>query len=235
MAHDFLVLSLLFLLPGCLIWHARPDLRPLLKRMALISTPFAATERLFYPTYWTPKFLFDLADHIGFGIEDVLFVIGLGAFTSTAYAVVFRRTPAPSGAPRGALLGRALVTLVLALSLVGLMLAAGVPILYASVAAMLAVAGGIVVLRPDMALPSLLGALLSAAIYLGLCLVFAALVPGVFERTWRPSVLLPGMTLLGVPLDEILYGLGAGFAATAFPPWAIGFRYAPLRHAGRER
>ncbi|WP_437590171.1 hypothetical protein [Sorangium sp. So ce1000] len=57
-------------------------------------------------------------------------------------------------------------------------------------------------------------------------LVVAALVPGVFERTWRPSVLLPGRALLGVPLDEILYGLGAGFAATVFPAWAFGFRYA---------
>lgn len=232
MTHDFLVLSLLFLLPGCLVWLARPDLRPLLKRMALFSIPFAATERLFYPVYWRPKFLLDLADHIGFGVEDVLFVVGLGAFTSTAYAVALRRTPVP-GALRGWLPGRGVLAIVLALSLVGLLLAARVPILYASVAVMVALAGVILVMRPDMALPSVLGALLSAAIYLGLCVAFAALVPGVFERAWRPSVLLPGKALLGVPLDEILYGLGAGFAATAFPPWAFRFRYARLGSAGR--
>jgi hypothetical protein len=85
----------------------------------------------------------------------------------------------------------------------------------------LALLGG----RRDLVVPSLVGAVLSGGVYLGLCLVFAALVPGVFERTWRPSVLFPGTTILGVPLDEILYGLGAGFAATVFPAWAFGLEY----------
>ncbi|WP_437577579.1 lycopene cyclase domain-containing protein [Sorangium sp. So ce887] len=229
MTHEFLLLSLLFLLPGGVIWLARPDLRSLMKRMALASLPFVATERLFYPSYWTPKFLFDLADRIGFGIEDVLFVAGLSAFSSTAYAVVFRRAPVPCAAPGARPWLRAAAGIALALAAAGALLAAGVPVLYASVAAMGAVTAALLATRRDLIVPSLLGALLSATVYLGLCLVFAALVPGVFERTWRPSALLPGKALLGVPLDEILYGLGAGLAATVFPAWAFGFRYG---HAG---
>ncbi|WP_437485279.1 lycopene cyclase domain-containing protein [Sorangium sp. So ce1014] len=229
MTHEFLLLSLLFLLPGGVIWLARPDLRSLMKRMALASLPFVAAERLFYPSYWTPKFLFDLADRIGFGIEDVLFVAGLSAFSSTAYAVVFRRAPVPCAAPGARPWLRAAAGIALALAAAGALLAAGVPVLYASVAAMGAVTAALLATRRDLIVPSLLGALLSATVYLGLCLVFAALVPGVFERTWRPSALLPGKALLGVPLDEILYGLGAGLAATVFPAWAFGFRYG---HAG---
>ncbi|WP_233561368.1 lycopene cyclase domain-containing protein [Sorangium cellulosum] len=247
MTHEFLLLSLLFLLPGGVIWLARPDLRALMRRTALASLPFAATERLFYPAYWTPKFLFDLADRIGFGVEDLLFLIGLSAFSSTAYAIVFRRTPVPCAPPatqatpatptwsrsaRPWLRAAAVVALVLALA--GALLAAGVPILYAAVAAMAAAAAALLVARGDLLVPSLLGALLSAALYLGLCLVFAALVPGVFARTWRPSVLLPGRALLGVPLDEILYGLGAGFAATVFPAWAFDFMYAKAARAARR-
>ncbi|WP_437600013.1 lycopene cyclase domain-containing protein [Sorangium sp. So ce590] len=229
MTHEFLLLSLLFLLPGGVIWLARPDLRSLMKRMALASLPFAATERLFYPSYWTPKFLFDLADRIGFGIEDVLFVAGLSAFSSTAYAVVFRRAPVPCAAPGARPWLRAAAGIALALAAAVALLAAGVPVLYAAVAAMGAVAVALLATRRDLIVPSLLGALLSATVYLCLCLVFAALVPGVFERTWRPSALLPGKALLGVPLDEILYGLGAGLVATVFPAWAFGFRYG---HAG---
>ncbi|WP_437307012.1 lycopene cyclase domain-containing protein [Sorangium sp. So ce388] len=246
MKHEFLLLSLLFLVPGVVIWHVRPDLRALMKRMALASTPFAATERLFYPEYWTPKFLFDLADRIGFGVEDVLFLAGLSAFASTAYAVVFRRAPVSCSPPaarpwlraarpwsrldrpwlRAARPWlRAAAAIAGALAAARALLAAGVPVLYAAVAAMMAVAAALLAARGDLLVPTVLGALLSAAIYLGLCLVFAALVPGVFERTWRPSVLLPGRALLGVPLDEILYGLGAGFAATVFPAWAFEFRY----------
>ncbi|WP_437734365.1 lycopene cyclase domain-containing protein [Sorangium sp. So ce1335] len=244
MAHEFLVLSLLFLVPGGVVWLARPDLRGLMKRVALASLPFAATERLFYPAYWTPKFLFDLADTIGFGVEDVLFLVGLSAFSSTAYAVVLRRTPVPRASPAapGAAARtwwRAAAAIALTLAAAGALLAAGVPILYAAVAAMAGVAAALLAARADLLVPSLLGALLSAAIYLGLCLVFAALVPGVFARTWRPSVLLPGRALLGVPLDEILYGLGAGFAGTVFPAWAFDFRYAkaarPAPRAGWRR
>ncbi|WP_437834142.1 lycopene cyclase domain-containing protein [Sorangium sp. So ce1153] len=247
MKHEFLLLSLLFLLPAGVIWHVRPDLRALMKRMALASTPFAATERLFYPEYWTPKFLFDLADRIGFGVEDVLFLAGLSAFASTAYAVVFRRAPVPCSPPPARPWSRldrpwsrldrpwlraarpwlrAAAAIASALAAARALLAVGVPVLYAAVAAMMAVAAALLAARGDLLVPTVLGALLSAAVYLGLCLVFAALVPGVFERTWRPSVLLPGRALLGVPLDEILYGLGAGFAATVFPAWAFEFRYA---------
>lgn len=237
MTHEFLLLSLLFLVPGGVIWRARPDLRGLMRRVALASLPFAATERLFYPAYWRPKFLFDLADRIGFGVEDVLFLIGLSAFSSTAYAVVLRRTPVPRSSPEGPAATptssrsarpwlRASAVIALMLAAAGALLAAGVPILYAAVAAMIAIAAALLAARADLIVPGLLGALLSAAIYLGVCLVFAALVPGVFARTWRPSVLLPGRAVLGVPLDEILYGLGAGFAATVLPAWAFDFRFA---------
>ncbi|KYF78241.1 hypothetical protein BE11_32225 [Sorangium cellulosum] len=246
MTHEFLLLSVLFLAPAGAIWLARPDLRALMRRTALASLPFAATERLFYPAYWTPKFLFDLADRIGFGVEDVLFLTGLSAFSSTAYAVVFRRTPVPCARPASPSTPtaaptwlraarpwlRAAAAIALVLALAGALLAAGVPILYAAVAAMAAVAAALLAARGDLLVPSLLGALLSATVYLCLCLVFAALVPGVFARTWRPSVLLPGRALLGVPLDEVLYGLGAGFAATVFPAWAFDFRYAKAARAG---
>ncbi|WP_437609698.1 lycopene cyclase domain-containing protein [Sorangium sp. So ce834] len=302
MTYEFLLLSVLFLLPGIAIWVARPDLRSLMKRAAVASLPFAATERLFYPTYWTPKFLFDLADRFGFGVEDLLFIVGLSAFSSTAYAVVFRRALVPCAAPgaprtrpwlraartqpglrartrpglraaaartrpglraartrpwlraartrpglRAAAARarpwlraaarpwlRAAAGVALALATAGALLAAGVPVLYAAVVAMIAVTAALVGARRDLLVPGLLGALLSAALYLGLCLVFAALVPGVFERTWRPSVLLPGRTLLGVPVDEILYGLGAGLAATVFPAWAFGLRYAKAPSADRR-
>ncbi|MCY1073607.1 lycopene cyclase domain-containing protein [Archangium lansingense] len=230
MTYEFLVMALLFLVPGALIWLVRVDLRGLMRRAALASLPFAATEWLFYPEYWTPRFLFGLADRIGFGLEDVLFVAGLGAFSSCAYAVAFRQTVVPRS--RGLHpWRRAAGGIVATLAMAGLLLAVGVPILYASVAAMVACTLGVLGMRQDLLLPSLLGAAVSGVIYLGLCLVFELLVPGVFERTWRPSLLLRG-AFLGVPLDELLYGAGAGLAATAFPAWAFELAFAPLPSRG---
>ena len=227
MAHEFLVLACLFLVPGLLVWFARPDLRGLMKRAVLLSLPFATTEWLFYPEYWRPRFLFDLADTLGFGLEDVLFVSGLGAFSSTAYAVAFRRTVVAHGPP-GRPWRRGLGAILLVLGTAGALVAVGVPILYASVLAMVGGTGAVLAVRPDLRHPSLWGAGVSVLIYLGLCLVFEGLVPGVFERTWRPSLLLRG-TLLGVPLDELLYGFGAGLCATAFPAWIFGLGFTARR------
>lgn len=55
--------------------------------IGLLSLPFATTEWMFYPDYWAPKFLFDLVDIIGFGIEDFLFVSALGVSSSSAWFV----------------------------------------------------------------------------------------------------------------------------------------------------
>ncbi|WP_434382342.1 lycopene cyclase domain-containing protein [Melittangium boletus] len=225
MRHEFLVLSVLFLVPGALFAWARPDLRGLMARSVLFALPFATTEWLFYPAYWTPRFLFDLADHLGFGIEDVLFVAGLAAFASTGYAVVFRRAVVSRGR-RVRPVWRAVGALGGVLGLAGLAHALGAPILYASVGAMVVGAAALLGVRRDLLGPGLLGGLVSVALYLVLCLVFARLVPGVFERTWRPSLLLAGR-FLGVPWDELLYGFGAGVAATAFPAWAFGLGFVP--------
>jgi hypothetical protein len=227
MTHDYLVLALLFLLPGALIWFLRVDLRGLMRGAALMSLPFATTEWLFYPEYWAPKFLFDLADRIGFGIEDVLLVAGLAAFGSTAYAVAFRRTVMPLGS-RSPAWRRGVGAVVAVLAMAALLLGVGVPILYASVIAMLSLTVAVLGVRRDLVAPSLLGSGVTVVIYFGLCVLFESLMPGeAVERIWKPSLFLKGR-LLGVPLDELLYGLGAGFASTAFPAWAFGLRFVPL-------
>ena len=81
-----------------LIWAARPDLRRVIACVMPFSLPFACTEFLFYPSYWEPAFLFDLGRRMGFGIEDIIFVTGLAAFTTTAYACGFNRAYGPHGA-----------------------------------------------------------------------------------------------------------------------------------------
>ena len=92
MKYDFLILTLIFWIPGILIYALRFDLRRIIHLMAAFSLPFALTEWLFYPEYWEPTFIFDLIHVVGFGIEDILFVTGLAAFTSTVYAFFSGKT-----------------------------------------------------------------------------------------------------------------------------------------------
>ncbi|HEU4405813.1 MAG TPA: lycopene cyclase domain-containing protein [Polyangiaceae bacterium] len=227
LAYDFLALALLCLAPGALAWALRPDLRPAMARSALAALPFAPTERLFYPTYWSPRFLFDLVETIGFGVEDLIFLAGLAAFTTAAYPFAFRRALVPRGPPsarRAFARAGAVVALTLGAGLA--LVALGLPAIYACLAAMAGAALAVVLRRPDLLAPSLLGGLVSALVYGAICLLYEALFPGVFRRVWHTEHFL-GRFLLGLPLEELLYGWAAGSAASAFAPFAFGFGFAP--------
>jgi hypothetical protein len=227
--YEFLVLSILFLAPGALVFARRPDLRPLMRWAALASLPFALTERWFYPEYWSPRFLFDLIDVLGFGIEDVIFVVALGAFTTTAYAFVFQRRLEPRGdrSTHRRLRNTALLVLaVLALALSLLWL--GLPMLFATVAAELLGAAAMVLLRRDLLTPVLLGGLIVTLVYGLLCAIFAQLIPGVFERIWHTEALI-GRAIVGVPLEELLYAFASGAIATAAFPFVRDEAYRAAR------
>jgi hypothetical protein len=185
MTYNFLILSLLFLIPGTIIFMLRSDLRIVIAIMALCSIPFAFTESLFYPSYWEPKFLFDLADRIGFGIEDVLFVIGLSAFTSTAYPffcgacyealgdvnpwAIFKRC--------AAIMGTTFVLIIIVMLL-------DIEMIYGSFGIMLGISAFIGLCRKDLIVPGLFGGLISMFVYSLLSLGFAWLIPGVYNLAW---------------------------------------------------
>ena len=223
--YNFLVLCALFALPAATIFALRPDLRKILKVTIPASLPFAATEFLFYPSYWRPKFLFDLADRIGFGIEDILFVISLGALTSTLYPFATRRTTELPVQKRAAEIARrAVIPLVTALVATALLHALGVRMIYGSCWIMAGVTTAVLILRRDLILPALAGAALTSLVYGGLCLVLAAIIPGVFELAWNMAQ-FSNVFVLGVPLEELLYAASTGAVGTVFYPYVTGARF----------
>ncbi|MBW1892641.1 MAG: hypothetical protein JRI91_02940 [Deltaproteobacteria bacterium] len=200
-------------------------MREVIHVMALCSIPFAFTERFFYPSYWEPVFLFDLADKIGFGIEDLLFVIGLSAFTSTTYAFFFgvgycmiNKFSLLSVIFKGlTVLGSAFLLIVLVALL-------NIEMIYGSFGIMLGISCFIFMARKDLLIPSLIGGILSTTVYSSLCLCLNALVPGVFKLTWHTDQFL-NIFILGIPLEELIYGFAAGMIATAFYPYAFSKRF----------
>lgn len=224
-SYPFLVLSLLLLVPGGVIWALRRDLRGVMGWMALASLPFALTEWLFYPDYWSPPFLWGLVEVLGFGVEDVLFVVGLGAFSSTAYAFAFQqRYTAEAVVWRGVAArgGGLLGGIFLGVAAVAWL---GAPMIYGALVLMGLGVGVMVWRRPELGAPSVAGCVIVAAVYTGLCLVFEALLPGVFATYWHTEALFDRFTL-GVPVEEVLYAGASGASATAFYPFVTGRRLA---------
>ncbi len=228
-AYNFLILCALFAVPAAGIFVLRADLRRILKFTVPASLPFAATEFLFYPSYWRPKFLFDLADRIGFGIEDVLFVTSLGALTSTLYPFVTRHTTALPEAPggRSELARRAIVPLLTALGATAILHLLGVRMIYGCCLIMAVIGVAILAVRRDLIIPALAGAALTTAVYGALCLILGAIIPGVFDLAWNTEQ-FSNVAVLGVPLEELLYAASSGFVGTIFYPYVTGARFVRL-------
>ncbi len=232
MTYNFLVLSLLFLIPGALIFLLRPDLRSLLGVTALLSLPFATTEFLFYPTYWEPQTLFNLVPRIGFGIEDVLFVTGLGMLTSGIYPTASGRRFLWPGGPRVMLTRRTFLRLGAlfggAAAAVAVAALADIAMIYAAPVIMIAAAFFIALRRRDLAVPVLAGGTLTLAVYAVLSLIFALLIPDVFELDWHTDAFL-NRFVLGIPLEELIYGFTSGLIGSVLVPYLSGGSFAAAR------
>jgi hypothetical protein len=232
-AHNFLILCGLFAVLPAFIFVVRADLRKIMAVTVPASLPFAATEFLFYPSYWRPKFLFDLADRIGFGLEDLLFVSSLGALTSTLYPFATRHTTElPPRSKSGlALVRRAAIPLFVALLATAVLYFLGVRMIYGSCLIMAGVTAAILVVRRDLIVPAFTGAALTCVVYGALCLVFAAIIPRVFELAWNMEK-FSNVFLLGVPLEELLYAASTGLVGTVFYPYVTGARFVGLPRRG---
>jgi hypothetical protein len=226
--YNFLILCVLFALPPLFIYGLRADLRRPMAVTALFALPFGLTESWFYPEYWRPRFLFDLADRIGFGIEDLLFVAVLGAFTTTVYPFVARRRFVALHSPDARLRWRRpLLVMASALLIVLVLRVLGIPAIYGACAAMIGVTAVMLGVRSDLVRPCLVGGCWTLLVYGVLCQLFQWILPGVFELAWNTK-LLSNQYILGVPLEELLYGFCAGFSGAAVYPFFRNQRLEPL-------
>jgi hypothetical protein len=223
--YDFLILSLLFMIPGFVIYIMRRDLRKVIITMTLIAIPFAFTETFFYPVYWNPKFIFDLGDKIGFGIEDFMFVMGLAAFTSTCYAFIFKKKYIRVvNYSLNIFLYRCFMIVFIILLFLFLSHLIKIHIIYTSVGLMILIPCFITIKRHDLLLPAILGGLLSVLAYFFLCKIYQFIYPKVFTDIWNTGELL-NIFLLGVPLEEIIYGFSAGFSGTIIYPYIFNYKF----------
>ncbi|MCX7727402.1 MAG: lycopene cyclase domain-containing protein, partial [Chitinispirillaceae bacterium] len=184
--------------------------------MGLCSIPFAFTEWMFYPSYWQPKFLWNLADKIGFGIEDLIFVTGLGGLTATIYPFSFaKKLMSEDKTHLKATIIRLFFVFLITALLVFLIFILKIPMIYGAVAIMLLTSFFIILKRKDLFLPSLLGGILTCFIYIVICLIFSLIFKEAFKNVWHGDK-FSGVYIAGILLEEYLYGFSAGVAGSLF-------------------
>jgi len=163
--------------------------------------------------YWHPVYLYEI--DLGawrFGMEDYVFAFAFAGLCAAFFEWRLRRQ---GGAPplRFNIYGFAVLLVMgfLSLVLLGLLsMTLELNSLYANVVPFLVGALGILSLRPAWWLPALQAAFLTA----GLMWVFYAgfyipLFPGIIDQWWRADA-LSGITLAGVPIEEVLWAWATG-------------------------
>lgn len=205
------VWSLAFLVPWLLLWYYFPKHRRAMLWASVFTAPFGLTEPLFVPEYWTPPSLFDLAMTTGFDIESLIFCFGIGGVGAVLVNVLAKKRPeAVPADERDSRRHRfhrwALATPFLLFPVLWIL--PWNPI-YPGIVAMFAGAVATVTCRPDLGGSSVLGAVIFVVYYSTFLFGLEFLAPGYIDRVWNLEV-LTGFTVLGLPVEEILFAAGFG-------------------------
>jgi hypothetical protein len=221
--YDFLVFALLFMLSSLIMLILRQDLWLIVKPTILMSLPFALTEPFFYPDYWSPNFLFDFGALFGFGIEDFIFVVALSSGAVMSYPVVCRKAiiKEESVRPKWPAL---IIIIGIVLLTIGINYWLGWSLIWSACILMFIVSLFITLIRRDLLSAIIIGGFFYGMIYFLLLLLFGSLYPGIYKSVWHTNN-LSNCFLLGVPLEEIIYGLTCGFSASACVPYIFNFKY----------
>ena len=221
-----------FLAPWLLLFAVFPRYRREMVWASVFTAPFGLSEPLFVPAYWNPPSLFDLAQRTGFDLESLIFCFAIGGVGSVLYNVVTgaRLESVPAAEHRMARHrwhGAALATPFIVFPI--LLVFPWNPI-YPGIAAMAAGALAAVACRPDLKAKTLTGAVLFLVYYFAFVEALNLSAPGYIEVVWNLPA-LSGLRVLGVPLEELLFG----FAFGAY--WAGVYehvRWQRLRARGHE-
>ena len=190
----WLVWSSAFLLPWVVLYVATPRLRGVMWRSSACTALLGLTEPIFVPVYWNPPSLFELARRTGFDIESLLFSFALGGIGSALYYTLTRQ--------------HRVALLLPFVSFVPLYALPWNPI-YAVLVSLLMGALASVLCRPALGRKTVVGALLFLGLYAAFMFGLRMLAPGYIAEVWNLPALRGGL-ILGVPTEELLFGLAFG-------------------------
>jgi hypothetical protein len=207
----WLIWASAFLVPWAALFVAAPTSRRSMLLASALTAPFGLTELWFVPKYWNPPSLFDLAHRTGFDIESLIFCFAIGGLAAAGYRVLVPTSEhALAPQARNSYAHRwHRAALASPFFVFGVLLMLPWNPIYAGIVALFAGALASGLCRPDLWRNTFVGGLVFLAIYavflMGLKLVW----PGYIEAVWNLGDLVAWQPA-GLPLEELLFGLGFG-------------------------
>lgn len=187
-----------------------PKLRKKLLWSSLVAVPFGVGELFFIPQYWQPQTLFNLGMRYGIDIESFLLMFVLGGVAAFVYEAFFkRRVPLKQAFchPRC----YCYLSLAIAIGVFAVAFKAFPELNIIYVSSISCLAGGLFAagIYPKLRSHIVAGGVFFAAFYLLSLALIDLLSPGWIAGTWNMAS-LSGITLLAVPIEELLFGFCFG-------------------------
>lgn len=212
--------SLIVGIPWLYVFLRRRDLRLEMLFGGIITVPFGMTEYFFVPEYWNPPSLFDLIHRIGFGVESVLFSMFVGGLAAVLYEYLSSRKLSRVGRTPHVHLFAYLACAAVYGTLEVITPATSIFNLTFS---LLLPAFLIALERRDLVRQMLASAAYFGALYFVLFFVFLQIFRGYVDTFYNLRNLL-GISLAGVPLEEILFAVAVGAGWATMYEYAFGYR-----------
>lgn len=212
MNYAWLTWSIIILIVWSIIYFANKRFRKEMLGVSLWTMLFGLTEPLFIPEYWNPPTLFDLAEKTGFDIESLIFTFSIGGIGSVLYRLVKRIDIEPlDPAERSIRRHRVHFYILLTPAIVFILLAllTNLNHIYCGIIAMFLGALATLFCRPDLNKKIWMGGILFLILYFVFFEILNLLYPGYVEQVWNLRV-ISGILILGVPLEELLWGFAFG-------------------------
>lgn len=176
--------------------------------MSFISAPIGPFSELFYRRdYWRPE----LFNGWPIGLEDLLFAFTIGGIATVMYEVFFNKKNIKGNFSSYPKWPVTVATLGIIWIIVGNVLL-NFNSIYVSVLGFLLAGSVIILLRRDLLNNALVSGLLVAILMFVFYLIFNTVFDDIIQRWWLLKN-LSGILLFGVPLEELMWGFGFGFAA----------------------
>jgi hypothetical protein len=204
----YIVGDLIFLAIWIVVFLYRKDLRRKILSMSLIAAPLGPLSEILYRRdYWQPVLLFGW--HIG--IEDLLFAFCIGGISGAIYEEVWGRHYSKRHLPNHHIVMWRLMIFGLCWVIIG-NLVLRFNSIYVSVWGFLLIALIILYVRHDLIASAFFSGILTGGVMLFFYLIFFRLFPGVLQEWWILKN-ISGVLVLGVPIEELMWGFGWGLVA----------------------
>jgi hypothetical protein len=187
--------------------------------MSVLTAPLGPIAEIFYRRdYWRPE----LFNGWAIGIEDIIFAFAIGGITAVIYEEVFGKRIATRRTKEH--LGWLPVVIVMWTAwLIGGNIIFGLNSVYVTSIGLLLIGISFLAFRKDLIKEAILSGLLVGTLLFVFYLVFLKLFPGVVEDWWMLNN-VSGYLVLGIPIEELVWGFCWGFAIGPAYEFICGYR-----------